>query len=133
MAERQQATEQRIDKWLWVARFYKTRALAAKAITGGHVQIDGQRVKPARTISVGTTLTIQLRYDEWQVQVLALNTQRRPALEARELYEETESSRLKREKNALLRRAAREERLLDPGRPSRADRRELMKLKREGS
>jgi ribosome-associated heat shock protein Hsp15 len=115
---------QRLDKWLWAARFFKTRPLAVEAINGGKVQVDGQRVKPGRPIRPGTRLTIHKGQLEWQVEVAALAAQRRPAAEAAGLYSEDEASRRKRQE---LVRARREAGSLPPsrGRPSKRDRRRL--------
>ena len=96
----------RIDKWLWAARFFKTRSIAKTAIEGGKVHLDGQRVKVSREISVGETLVIKHGWDEKEVVVLGLSTQRGPAPVARELYEETAASIEKREREAQARKAA---------------------------
>jgi ribosome-associated heat shock protein Hsp15 len=90
-------TSQRLDKWLWAARFFKTRQLAVEAIQGGKVQIDGQRCKPSRAVRPGVHLEIHKGILAWQIQVMALSKQRRPACEAVLLYEETEQSRKQRE------------------------------------
>lgn len=97
---------QRIDKWLWVARFFKTRSLAATAIDGGKVRIGGHPVKPAREIRPGDEIDITAGEVHWTVVVRGLNEQRRPAPEARLLYEETAESRARRERDAELRRLA---------------------------
>lgn len=96
----------RVDKWLWAARFFKTRSIAKTAIEGGKVHLDGQRVKVSREISVGETLVIKHGWDEKEVVVLGLSTQRGPAPVARELYEETAASIEKREREAQARKAA---------------------------
>lgn len=90
----------RLDKWLWAARFYKTRALAAEAVTGGKVQVDGARVKPSRLVVVGSELRIRRQEQELIVLVQGLSKQRRPASEAVLLYAETEASRMAREQKA---------------------------------
>lgn len=95
----------RIDKWLWVARFYKTRSLAAKAVGGGHVSVNGHKVKPARTVKPGDMLTIRQGFLEWEIQVVALSEQRGPAVVARTLYEETEASQARREQGRAERKA----------------------------
>jgi ribosome-associated heat shock protein Hsp15 len=87
----------RIDKWLWAARFFKTRSLATAAIHAGHVRLNGQPPKPAREVRPGDILDIALGPVRWTLIVLALNEQRRPAAEAQRLYEETLESRARRE------------------------------------
>ena len=96
----------RVDKWLWAARFFKTRSIAKTAIEGGKVHLDGQRVKVSREISVGETLVIKQGWDEKEVVVLGLSAQRGPAPVARELYEETAASIERREREAQARKAA---------------------------
>jgi ribosome-associated heat shock protein Hsp15 len=96
----------RLDKWLWAARFFKTRSLAKAAIEGGKVHLGGQRVKVSKEILVGDTLQIRQGWDEKVVMVKALSDQRRGAPEAQALYEETEQSREKRESEAAARKAA---------------------------
>ena len=96
----------RIDKWLWAARFFKTRSIAKTAIEGGKVHLDGQRVKVSREIAVGETLVIKQGWDEKEVVVLGLSAQRGPAPVARELYKETAASIEKREREAQARKAA---------------------------
>lgn len=114
----------RIDKWLWAARFFKTRSLASDAVDGGKVHLNGQRVKPAREIRPGDMLAITAGED-WEVIVRSLSDRRGPAPEARLLYEETAASQAARD-------AARESRryIADPaadrqGRPTKRDRRQL--------
>jgi ribosome-associated heat shock protein Hsp15 len=96
----------RVDKWLWAARFFKTRSIAKTAIEGGKVHLEGQRVKVSREISVGEVLVIKQGWDEKEVVVRALCAQRGPAPIARELYEETANSIEKREREAQARKAA---------------------------
>ena len=96
----------RVDKWLWAARFFKTRSIAKTAIEGGRVHLEGQRVKVSREISVGEVLVIKQGWDEKEVVVRALSAQRGPAPIARELYEETANSIEKREREAQARKAA---------------------------
>ena len=90
-------TSLRIDKWLWCARFYKTRSLATQAIHGGHVKLNGYTVKPARDLRVGDVLDIAIGEVKWTVAVCGLNDQRRPASEAQLLYSETPESSARRE------------------------------------
>jgi ribosome-associated heat shock protein Hsp15 len=100
------AQKLRLDKWLWAARFFKTRSLAKAAIEGGKVHLGGQRVKVSREISVGDTLQIRQGWDEKVITVKALSDQRRGAPEAQALYEETAESLEKREAEAAARKAA---------------------------
>jgi ribosome-associated heat shock protein Hsp15 len=123
-------TEVRLDKWLWAARFFKTRQLAVEAINGGKVQINGQRVKPGRGIRPGTRLAIHKGSLAWEVEVLAISTQRRPASEAALLYQEEEASRHRREEYLRQRREAGP--LERPGeRPTKRDRRQLERFTQE--
>lgn len=96
----------RVDKWLWAARFYKTRSLAKAAIEGGKVHIGGQRIKVSKELSVGDALHIRQGWDEKIILVKALSNQRRGAPEAQQLYRETQESVEKREAEAAARKAA---------------------------
>ena len=106
MNEAEDGSRQRLDKWLWAARFYKTRSLAADAIDGGKVRWNGQTVKPAREVKPGDELEISAGEIRWTVIVRGLNHQRRPAPEARLLYEETEESAERRQRLEEIRRLA---------------------------
>jgi ribosome-associated heat shock protein Hsp15 len=97
---------QRIDKWLWAARFFKTRSLAAAAVDGGRVRWNGQQVKPARELKPGDELDIAAGELRWTILVRGLNGQRRPAPEARLLYEETAESAARRLRLEEIRRLA---------------------------
>lgn len=119
---------QRLDKWLWAARFVKTRALAADAIDGGRVKLNGNTVKPAKEVHVGDALEIQLGQVVWQVVVQGVNAQRRPAPEARLLYAETEAGRLKREAAADLQRLAPTPGADLRGRPTKKARRQIGRI-----
>jgi len=122
---------QRIDRWLWSARFFKTRSLAAAAVAGGKVQVDGQRVKPARRIRPGVQLQVRRGVQLQEVEVVALATRRGPASEAATLYRESEASleRRRDQRERAAQHAARRARGL--GRPSKRDRREIDRLKAE--
>ena len=96
----------RIDKWLWAARFFKTRSIAKTAIEGGKVHIDGQRVKVYREIGVGDIVVVKQGWDEKEIEVIALSDRRGPASEAQRLYAETERSAARRAKEAEARKAA---------------------------
>ena len=106
MSEAAHARRQRIDKWLWAARFFKTRSLAAAAVDGGKVKWNGQQVKPARELQPGDELEIVAGETRWTVIVQGLNGQRRPAPEARLLYEETAESTARRAQQQEIRRLA---------------------------
>lgn len=126
--EEQAAPSQRLDKWLWAARFFKTRNLAIAAINGGKVHVDGQRVKPARAVRRGAEIRIHKGSLEITVTVQGLSAQRRPASEATLLYEETEESQTRRETLAERRRADTAYREHGTGRPTKRDRRQLGRL-----
>ena len=96
----------RIDKWLWAARFFKTRSIAKTAIEGGKVHIDGQRVKVSREIGVGDIVVVKQGWDDKEIEVTALSDRRGPASEAQQLYVETERSIARRAKEAEARKAA---------------------------
>lgn len=120
----------RIDKWLWAARFFKTRVLAAEAVAGGKVKVNGERVKAAKAIRPGDALSIHIGPFEYVVRVLVLSARRGPAPQAALLYEESESSQTAR--NALATRLAAERRLVTPakGRPSKKERRRIIQFKK---
>lgn len=114
----------RLDKWLWAARFYKTRALAKEAIEGGKVHCRGERCKPGKEPRIGDEFVIRAGFDEKTVVVRALSTVRRGATEAQTLYEETADSLARRESAAALRKAGALGVQTD-GRPSKKQRRQL--------
>lgn len=115
----------RIDKWLWAARFFKTRSLAKAAIESGKIKVDGQRAKPSREIAVGTTLDIRQGWDDKVVLVTALSEQRRGAPDAAKLYQETPESVQKREAEAIKRKELNES-LAHPGqRPTKRQRQQI--------
>jgi ribosome-associated heat shock protein Hsp15 len=119
----------RVDKWLWAARFYKTRSLAADAVDGGKVQVDGERAKAAKVVRPGSEVRVRLGPYEHIVVVLGTAGRRGPASEAAQLYEETAASREAREKlHWQLTRAAP---AMEPakGRPTKRDRRAMDRLK----
>src|SRR4051812_4855270 len=119
----------RLDKWLWAARFYKTRALAAEAIGGGKVQLNGERAKRAKAVQIGDEVRIRQGPYEQTVKVRRLSDRRGPAVEAATLYEETEESRAAREAMALQLKSLHAAFVPDRGRPTKKDRREINKLK----
>jgi len=122
----------RLDKWLWAARFYKTRGLANEAIAGGHVHVDGQRPKPSRDIQVGNKLEITKDQYRWEIKIIALSAQRRPASEAALLYEETPESHARRQEQVRQQREARASLQQAPEhRPNKKQRRLIHRFKRE--
>ena len=123
-------TELRLDRWLWAARFFKTRSLAAEAVSGGLVHLNGARVKPAKTTRIGDTVEVQRGETTTVVVVRALNDQRRPAPEAALLHEETPASRHARAEQLARRRAEAATRLERLGRPTKQARRESIRLRR---
>jgi len=119
----------RIDKWLWAARFFKTRSIAKQAIEGGKVHADGQRVKASKEITTGTHLTIRQGWDEKVVEVVALSDQRRGAEIAQALYRETEESIAKRAQQAAERKASNAG--IASERPNKKQRRQIHRFLRE--
>lgn len=115
----------RLDKWLWAARFYKTRSLAKQAIEGGKVYYNGQRVKVSKDLEVGAELRVRTGSEEKTVKVIALSEQRRGAPEAQQLYEETAESITRREQEAVLRKQVRQQYQPPPGKPGKRDRRRI--------
>ena len=115
----------RIDKWLWSARFFKTRSLAAQAVDSGKVQLNGERCKPAKEIRVGDAMRIRTGEVECQLLVRALSDKRGPASVAQTLYEETTESRARREEQAALRKLTKEPAREIKGRPTKRNRRLL--------
>ncbi len=121
----------RMDKWLWAARFFKTRGLASKAVAGGKVFLNGQRCKPAKAVTPGDTLVIHRGADEQSVLVLALSTKRGPATVARTLYQETEESIHKREEQHKLRSLFFAGKSVPAKRPGKRDRRKIREFIRK--
>ena len=117
----------RIDKWLWAARFFKTRSLASDAVEGGKVQLNGSRTKPSREVRAGDRLTIAAG-EQWEVEVKALADHRGPAPEARLLYAETPSSSTAREAQRESRRFVADPAADLHGRPTKRDRRQLRRI-----
>ncbi len=115
----------RIDKWLWAARFFKTRSLAQQAIGAGRVKLGEARVKPAQEIRVGDALSVRVGELHWRVNVRGLSDKRGPAEVARTLYDETPESRAERERQGDVRRFSPEPALSIKGRPTKRDRRRL--------
>jgi ribosome-associated heat shock protein Hsp15 len=120
----------RIDKWLWAARFFKTRGTATEAVVGGHVHVNGERVKPARDVKVGDRLEIRRGQQRFTVVVTGLAERRGPAAAAAELYEETPESVAERERRREERRLAKPVGADLTARPTKRDRRRLDALRR---
>jgi ribosome-associated heat shock protein Hsp15 len=119
----------RMDKWLWAARFFKTRALAARACELGRIQSNGQPAKPARDVRIGDLLRVTNDGGDFQVEVVLLSDVRGPASTAQTLYHETEASRELRMKVAAERRAMRQFEQLPAGKPSKRDRRKIIRFR----
>src|SRR5580700_8948902 len=122
-------TSVRMDKWLWAARFFKTRSLAARACELGRIQSNGQPAKPAREVRIGDMLRVSNEGGDFQVEVLLLSEVRGPAAVAQTLYRETEASRELRLKMAAEHKAMRQFEELPAGRPSKRDRREIIRFR----
>lgn len=121
----------RLDKWLWAARFFKTRKLAADAVTGGKVHLNGQRTKPGKEVKSGSKIFISKDKYTWDITVIGINQQRRPAKEAVLLYEESAESHQKRQEQIILQKQERE--LFDPQRerrPNKKQRRQIHRFKK---
>lgn len=123
-------TRVRLDKWLWAARFFKTRGLAAQAIETGKVEVNGERAKRAKQLQIGDQLRIRLGPYHHIVKVRGVSERRGPAAVAAELFEETEESRKAREAMQIQVRVAQSAPGYDRGRPTKKDRRDLKRLKR---
>jgi ribosome-associated heat shock protein Hsp15 len=124
-------TNVRIDKWLWAARFFKTRALASKACDLGRIHSNGIQAKPAREVRVGDELTVKNEGGEFRIEVLLLSEMRGPAAVAQALYRETEESKAARLKAAAERKAMQEFAPLPEHRPSKRDRRRIIQFRGE--
>ena len=128
---KQAPTTMRLDKWLWAARFFKTRSLAQKQIELNRVSVNGTKAKTSKYIAVGDVIDLTLNSLPYKLTVLALNEQRRPAPEARLLYQEDEATAQNREAQKLLDQASRITAAYPDGRPTKRDRRQLDKMKRD--
>lgn len=115
----------RLDKWLWAARFFKTRSLATQAIDQGRVKLNGERIKPAREVKPGDRLDVRIGDAEWTLTVRALAMQRGPAPAAQALYEEDPASSARRQQQALDRKLAASPAAAIKGRPTKRDRRQI--------
>ena len=125
------ADKVRIDKWLWAARFFKTRAFAQEAVTGGKVHLNGERVKPARNVAVGDRLEVTKGEQRFVVDVLAVSDKRGPAKVAETLYAETEQSRAEREEKMAMRKLLHQSAPRPEKRPDKKQRRHILRFKNE--
>jgi len=131
MSEQEYGDKLRVDKWLWAARFFKTRSLATTAVEGGKVLVNGARVKPAKALKPGDELFVRTPGLEYTVKVAALSDRRGPAAEAAKLFVESEDSQRKREE-AKLTRIAPEPTAFIRGRPTKKARRQLQRFREDG-
>jgi ribosome-associated heat shock protein Hsp15 len=122
----------RIDKWLWAARFYKTRTLAANAVTNGRIKLNGARIKPSKQIKLNDKLIIQLAPFSWDIQVTSLADRRVSAVLAKTLYEEsTESQSARAELTELLKLEKKQNIPVQKGRPTKRDRKQIIRFKQK--
>lgn len=119
----------RLDKWLWAARFYKTRSIAKEMVDGGKVHYNGQRTKPGKIVEVGAELKLRQGHDEKTIIILAISEQRRSASESQRLYQETQQSIIKRENIAQARKLGSLTMPHPDRRPDKKERRNLIKFK----
>lgn len=122
----------RLDKWLWCARFFKTRQLAAEAVLGGKVHLNGQRTKPGKPVRIGSRLTIHKGPYEWDIEIVQLPNQRRPASEASGFYIETPESHERRQRLNARIRAERAATPVSERRPNKRERRLIHRFKQQG-
>lgn len=128
-----QPTQQiRIDKWLWAARFFKTRSLAAEAVSGGKIEVNGTRAKPSKSVRLGDRLNIRRGAYEWTVIVTGVVKLRGPAAEAQLLYEESEESKSKRDNAIAQLKLERPPEFHPSGRPSKKERRAIARFTKRG-
>ena len=119
----------RLDKWLWAARFFKTRSIAREAVSGGKVHLNGNRAKPGRTLNTGDELRIQRGEDEYTITIIELTVRRGPAAVARTLYEESEENRTRREQLAEERKLEHQKSATRVRRPDKRERRKIVRFK----
>ena len=122
----------RIDKWLWAARFFKSRSLATDAVNGGKVHVNGQRAKPSKNVVIGDNMTIQRGAEEFTIVVTALSVRRGSAKDASLLYQETDESRIKREQISTLRQLSASAHPMPARRPDRRERKQLRRISGKG-
>jgi ribosome-associated heat shock protein Hsp15 len=121
----------RLDKWLWAARFFKTRSVAREAVSGGKVHLNGHRAKPGRALNIGDELRIQRGEEEFIITIVELSTRRGPAAQARTLYTESDEHRIKREKQAEDRKLERQQHARRERRPDKRQRRRIVRFKKD--
>ncbi len=131
MASAQKTTSTRLDKWLWAARFYKTRSIARDMIQSGKVSYNNQRSKPSKLVEVGAMVTVRQGQDDKEVELLVISEHRRGAPEAQLLYQETITSIEKREKNSQLRKLNALESPHPERRPDKKQRRKIIQFKNQ--
>lgn len=128
-ADKHNEQKVRLDKWLWAARFFKTRNIAREAVDGGKVRYDDQRAKPGKAVAVGARIRLRQGFDDREVIVEALSDKRRGAPEAQLLYRETDASQSQREEAAWRRKTLQAATMPPPRRPNKKQRRELQRFK----
>ena len=122
----------RIDKWLWAARFYKTRAMAAAAVSGGKIDLNGDHTKPAKAVKAGDRMALRIGAYEWDITIVALSDRRGPATEAQKLYNETQRSQEARREKAVQLKAERQSLpFYAKGRPTKKERRHIIRFTRD--
>jgi ribosome-associated heat shock protein Hsp15 len=122
----------RLDKWLWAARFYKTRAMAAAAVSGGKIDLNGDHTKPAKAVKAGDLMALRIGAYEWDITVVTLSDRRGPASEAQKLYVETQQSQETRQEKAVQLKAERQSVPgFAKGRPTKKERRHIIKFIRD--
>lgn len=132
MSQKQQQSDKvRIDKWLWAARFYKTRNIAKEMVEGGKVHYDGHRVKPSKEVSIGATIKLRQGFDEKTVLVTGISDRRGNATMAATLYEETQESLQARQENAIQRKNLAQSTPVPAGRPNKRDRRRIIQFQQK--
>jgi ribosome-associated heat shock protein Hsp15 len=119
----------RLDKWLWAARFFKTRSVAREAVAGGKVHLNGNRAKPGRALNIGDELRVQRGEEEYTITIVELSIRRGPASVARTFYEESEESRIRREKLAEERKLEHQQYATRERRPDKRQRRRIVRFK----